>query len=346
MFSKITNDPTQTSSTITERTKNQTSQPSWLTQTKAITGLAAFTIGSLALFAYQMGYFTPVHQHSFHSQFNNQTQCPLADTLNSSQEICPASLSLTAANIPLSTLASIVAAVAKLVNPPSNNASTLSLPRTPSLSSQIQTSIANYWYNFKLTYFNKPDEGHFRDLGRRFLKDSYMKINEMSANKVDLAYQKEWQSKEQCPLASDYAQHLLEQKKFNGFRIESLRTLFGNESDLSDGETRSLYHHLIGAQSAVPSDNNNCLTKALSDSLIRTNARLYTRERMKNRDEAKMLFNRDRAKYGTAIPTPLYMTGKCVDQIRDNCLPRVCECLSQKSNKTNWFFDSVSRFFG
>ncbi len=208
------------------------------------------------------------------------------------------------------------------------------------------------WNSVARTVFGSTDANAFRREGVKALKNwgesrSAEEIARHPQNEEhDAVYIQKWQLKEQCPSdLTEYIEYQARNGYFNGLNPKVLSPLLGDRPDMSDGSTRGLYKildkHIPLAVQKIHKKGGNCLDRSMVASTIRSNAREYSRQRMADRNQVKILQDRDLRVHGTDVLDPSYVIGKYADAN----MTKTCNSIAKAAQETNWVYTLLSKIF-
>jgi hypothetical protein len=215
-----------------------------------------------------------------------------------------------------------------------------SCPAEPSIWQKIRGA----YYDLHDLIWAHPDADRLRAKGNALLQQFGKSIDPHTEPAADLAYRSDWLLRQQCPAhLEEYLDYQKAHGTFNGLSVDALRDLYGENHDLTDGQARQIYLMIDRAGSRFDLQTSDCLDTALARSMIRFNARQYTRHvRMSDRAEAALLDRRDLSVHGTPDLDIPYILGKYGSPNRT----AACEAISRGAEKTNSFFNFFAKILG
>ncbi len=177
---------------------------------------------------------------------------------------------------------------------------------------------------------------HIREQGTKILQE-YSSPQTKCDPAEDPFYAAIWHAERQCPSMSHAIRYQQERGYDQGLSLGALRNLYGRQPLLSDADARSMYleidHTIPDVVHHLPP--GDCMKGALTASQIRSDARIFTRERMSSGISKLWVNFRDYLKYGT-IPDAAYMAGK-YDQPLNRAA--TCEALLGGAQRTSTFYN-------
>lgn len=233
-----------------------------------------------------------------------------------------------------------------------NNNPEIALPPVGIQTWAMNTATDAYYEPWMLV---KPDAKAIQRKGSDALKGWEQEKSSIPTEnpKADAAYLEKWQlEKDQKSISPaavlrDYIDYQWKNGYANSLSPEMLQSLLGANRDLSDRQTRELYNTidkevLPYAVKKMEEAGQPCLTVSKLASDIRANARIYTRQRMRNEKMANILNKRDETVYGTSTPDFSYWVGK----YKRSNVTETCKTLQGGSQRTNSKFNWFTKYFG